>query len=211
MSPQLAAFAAFAAVAALLTVTPGVDTLLVLRTTLAADRRTGLIAGAGVLSGLLAWACAAGLGVAALLAASATAYTVLKVTGAIYLAGLGTLLLWRAAQGHIAADAVDVAPPRSLRLAYSQGLFTNLLNPKIGVFYLTLLPQFVVPGMPVLLVCLGLALVHMVMGVAWFLAVTWLASRLGRWLRRRSIRRSLDGITGSLFLGFAARLALSQR
>jgi len=215
VSSQVAAFAAFAVVAALLTVTPGVDTVLVLRTTLAVDRRTGLVAAAGIQTGILAWACAAGLGVAALLAASTTAYTVLKVAGAAYLAGLGLWLLWQAARGHGVAHGVaqgsEPAPALSLRRSYSQGLITNLLNPKIGVFYVTLLPQFVVRGQPVLLICLGLALVHVVLGVLWFLAVTWLATRLGEVLRRRSVVRALDRVTGVVFLAFAARLALSQR
>lgn len=211
VSSQVAAFAAFAVVAALLTVTPGVDTMLVLRTTVAADRRTGLVAGAGVLTGLLGWACAAGLGVAAVLAASSTAYAILKIAGAAYLTGLGGWLVWRAARGEVPAQAFGQAAARSLRRSYSQGLLTNLLNPKVGVFYVTLLPQFVQPGQPVLLICLGLALVHIALGVLWFLAVTWLAGRLGGALRRRSIRRALDGVTGTVFVGFAARLALRQR
>ena len=211
VSSQVAAFAAFALVAALLTVTPGVDTLLVLRITAAADRRAGLVAGAGILTGLMAWACAAGLGVAALLAASSTAYTVLKIAGACYLAGLGGWLLWRARRGPSDAPGATPATALSLRRSYSQGLITNLLNPKIGVFYVTLLPQFVVPGQPVLLICLGLALVHVALGVLWFLAVTWLAARLGAALRRSSLRRGLDAVTGTIFVGFAARLALSSR
>lgn len=211
VSSQVAAFAAFTVVAALLTVTPGVDTLLVLRTTVAADQRSGLVASAGILTGLLAWACAAGLGVAALLAASTTAYNLLKIAGAVYLVGLGGWLLWRAARGQSAAHGTEPEPSRSLRRSYSGGLITNLLNPKIGVFYVTLLPQFVVPGQPVLLICLGLALVHVALGVLWFLAVTWLATRLGEVLRRRSVRRTLDTVTATVFLAFAARLALSQR
>lgn len=208
---QLAAFAAFAVVAGLLTVTPGVDTLLVLRTTIAVDRRTGLVAGAGVLTGLMTWACAAGLGVSALFAASSTMYTVLKVAGAVYLAGLGAFLLWRARRGGRRTHSPEREPARSPNRTYAQGLLTNLLNPKIGVFYVTLLPQFVVPGQPVLLICLGLALVHVALGVVWFLAVTWLATRLAEMLRRSSIHRALDGVTGTAFFGFAARLALSHR
>lgn len=211
VNSQVAAFAAFAVVAALLTVTPGVDTVLVLRTTVAADGRTGLVAAAGIQTGILAWACAAGLGVAALLAASTTAYTVLKVAGAAYLAGLGLWSLWQAARGHGVVGDSSLAPALSLRRSYSQGLITNLLNPKIGVFYVTLLPQFVVPGQPVLLICLGLVLVHVVLGVLWFLAVTWLATRLGEVLRRRGVRRALDRVTALVFLAFAARLALGQR
>lgn len=210
MSQQAAAFAAFAVVAALLTITPGVDSMLVLRTAAVAGGRTAMLAGLGVLTGLLSWGFAAGVGLAALLAASETAYTVLRIVGAAYLAWLGVRLLFRAVRGQqLAVDGgstATVAPGR----AYSQGLLTNLLNPKIGVFYITLLPQFVVTGQPVLLVTLGLALVHAAEGLLWFVAVSWLAVRIGALLRRRRARRVLDASTGIVFLGFAARLALDS-
>lgn len=211
MSAQLTAFGGFAIVAALLTVTPGVDTMLVLRTAVAAGRRSGLVAGAGVLTGLLAWAGAAGLGVAALLAASESAYTLLRVVGAGYLAFLGLRLLWRTVSGAVHAKDAVAAPAASPVRAYVQGLLTNLLNPKVGVFYISLLPQFVVPGHSVLLVTLGLALIHVGEGAVWFLVVTWLAMRMGAVLRRQAVRRGLDAITGAAFVGFAARLALASR
>ncbi len=209
--PQIAAFAAFAVVAALLTITPGVDTVLVMRTALVAGRRRAMLAALGVLTGLLLWACAAGLGVAALLAASETAYQALRIGGALYLAGLGVRMLWRA--GRPSAERSETAPAAALSSAraYSQGLLTNLLNPKVGVFYLTLLPQFVVPDHPFLLISLGLALVHVAEGVLWFLVVSWLAVRVGALLRSRQARRVLDAITGTVFLGFATRLALEHR
>ena len=212
MNSQVAAFAAFAVVAALLTVTPGVDTVLVLRTAVASGRRTALVAGAGVLTGLLVWSIAAGLGVAAVLAASTTAYNVLRVAGAMYLVGLGVRMLWRAARGQLGEHEGGYPPGGvSLRVAYVQGLLTNLLNPKVGVFYVTLLPQFIVVEQRVLLVCLGLALVHIALGVLWFLAVCSVAARLGSALRRGRARRVLDAVVGTVFVGFAARLALEAR
>lgn len=208
MSQQAAAFAAFAAFAALLTITPGVDSMLVLRTAAVAGGGTAMLAGLGVVTGLLCWGLAAGVGLAAVLAASETAYTVLRIAGAAYLAWLGVRLLFRASRGpQPATDGVPAAMVSRGR-AYSQGLATNLLNPKIGVFYITLLPQFVVPGQPVLLVTLGLALLHAAEGVLWFVAVSCLAVRIGALLRQRRARRVLDTATGVVFLGFAARLAL---
>ncbi|MDP9240618.1 MAG: LysE family translocator [Actinomycetota bacterium] len=208
MSQQAAAFAAFAVVAALLTMTPGVDSMLVLRTAAVAGGRTAMLAGFGVITGLLCWGLAAGVGLAAVLAASETAYTVLRLAGAAYLGWLGVRRLIRASRGpQPATDGVPAATVGRGR-AYSQGLVTNLLNPKIGVFYVTLLPQFVIAGQPVLLVTFGLALVHAAEGVLWFVAVSWLAGRIGALLRRRRARRVLDATTGTVFLGFAARLAL---
>jgi threonine/homoserine/homoserine lactone efflux protein len=210
VSQQATAFAAFALVAALLTVTPGVDSVLVLRTAVVAGGRTAMLAGLGVLTGLLGWALAAGVGLAALLAASQTAYTVLRFAGAAYLAVLGLRVLRRAVSGRTAADEHPPPPSLSPGRAYTQGLLTNLLNPKVGVFYITLLPQFIVAGQPVFAVTMGLGLVHIAEGALWFFAVSWSAARVGGLLRRRRARRVLDAATGAVFFGFAARLALDS-
>lgn len=210
MSQQSTAFVAFALVAAVLTVTPGVDSVLVLRTAVVAGRRTALLAGLGVLTGLLGWACAAGAGLAALLAASETAYAVLRIVGAAYLAGLAVRALVRAARGRpVEADGALPATVGAGR-AYTQGLLTNLLNPKVGVFYITLLPQFIVAGQSVFAVTVGLALVHIAEGALWFVAISWLAVRTGALLQRGRARRLLDAATGIVFCGFAARLAMES-
>jgi threonine/homoserine/homoserine lactone efflux protein len=167
-----------------------------------------MLAGLGVLTGLLGWALAAGAGLAALLAASQTAYTVLRIAGAAYLALLGIRVLRRAVNGRSAAS--DHAPTLAPGRAYTQGLLTNLLNPKVGVFYITLLPQFIVTGQPVFAVTMGLAAIHIAEGALWFVAVSWSAARVGGLLRRRRARRVLDAVTGAVFFGFAARLALDS-
>ncbi|MEP6698001.1 MAG: LysE family translocator [Pseudonocardiales bacterium] len=208
ISQQGAAFVAFALVAALLTVAPGVDSLLVLRTAVVAGGRIALLAGLGVLTGLLLWAVAAGVGLAALLAASQSAYDVLRVAGSGYLAFLGVRVIARSVRDRSARSDLPAKAPVGSGRAYTQGLLTNLLNPKIGVFYITLLPQFVIPGHPVLLVTLGLAFVHIAEGAVWFALVSWSAVRIGAVLRRRRAGRVLDAVTGAVFFGFAARLAL---
>src|SRR4051794_7604956 len=135
----------FAAVAAALTVTPGLDTALVLRSAMTGRRRMAAATAAGIVAGLFVWGAAAAAGVSALLTASQLAYDVLRFTGAAYLVWFGGRLLWRALRPGPTVDAV-LPGDRSAWRAVRLGLVTNLLNPKVGVFYVALLPQFVPPG-----------------------------------------------------------------
>jgi threonine/homoserine/homoserine lactone efflux protein len=191
----------FAGLAALLTLMPGPDSLLVLRTAIAHGRRAALIVVLGIEVGCLWWGAAAGLGLTAVLAASHTLYTVLRWAGAAYLLYLGVRLLAR----RKGAEDAAASPGRNRFLT---GLLTNALNPKVGVFYLSLLPQFVPAGAPVLPWSLLLAGVHVIEGVAWCTVLALLADRLGWLLRRPAVGRALDRVAGTAFLGFALRLAL---
>ena len=147
------ALAAWTGLVALLTITPGADMALVARSALAAGRREALWTTAGIASGLLVWAAASAVGVAALLAASATAYDALRLAGAAYLVWLGVRSIARAGP--------PPAPPPGARrpLRYATGLVSNLANPKIVVFYSTVLPGFVPEGAGPRLVAL-LAAIH---------------------------------------------------
>ena len=201
---------AFAVVAAALTVTPGLDTALVLRCALAGRRREALATGAGIVAGLLVWGAAAAAGLSALLTTSEVAYDVLRWAGAAYLLWFGGRLLVRALRGGAAPEAPG-APDGSAWRAARTGLVTNLLNPKVGVFYVVLLPQFVPAGSDPLLVGLLLAAVHGLLSLVWFAVLTTLAGVLGRWLRRPSTVRAVDGVTGATLVGFGVRLALAGR
>jgi len=133
----------FALVAGALTVTPGLDTALVLRASLTRRRREAVATAAGIVGGLFVWGAAAAVGVSALLTASDVAYDVLRYAGAAYLVWFGGRLLVRAVRGtHVDAEPDGTTPASAWRAA-RLGLVTNLLNPKVGVFYLALLPQFV--------------------------------------------------------------------
>jgi threonine/homoserine/homoserine lactone efflux protein len=202
---------AFAAVALLLTLTPGADTAFVIRSALVSGRLTAVAGGLGVCLGVLSWGAATALGLSALLAASELAYAVLRIAGACYLLWLGGRMLWRALRGTevAAADAADgsAGPAR----AFGQGLLTNLLNPKVGVFYATLLPPFIPDGEPVLGTSLLLAGVHVSEGILWFALLIWLTDQLGRWLRRPRTLRAIDAVTGTVLVGFAARLVFGAR
>ena len=167
----VAALLAFTATAALLTITPGLDTALVLRTAAAEGPRRAMLAAAGIALGCLAWALLVGAGLGALLAASQLAYEVLRWAGALYLLALGVKLIGapRRMLELSVPDEGTIAPARPNWLL--RGFLTNILNPKIGVFYVSFLPQFIPPGSSVLGWSVLLASIHNVLGLAWFAAL----------------------------------------
>ncbi|HEX2763255.1 MAG TPA: LysE family translocator [Allosphingosinicella sp.] len=207
MSPILPSLVAFTAAAALLTVTPGLDTALVLRTATADGARRAFAAGLGICLGCLAWGVATAFGLGLLLRASSFAYTALRWTGAAYLLWLGVHLLMRP-RG--AFDTEAVAPRAEGSAWFRRGFLTNLLNPKVGIFYMSFLPQFIPPGADVAFFTLLLATVHALLGLAWFALLVVATRPLAMALRRPALVRTLDRVTGGLFLLFGLRLALTR-
>lgn len=200
---------AFAGVAALLTISPGADMALVGRRALGAGPlRDACLAAVGISCGVVLWAALSAVGVAAVLAASATAYTTLKVAGGIYLVVLGLLALRDARRTLREGVPVDAPPPagRSAGAAFREGLLTNLLNPKIAVFYTAVLPQFVAPGDPVLPVSLLLASIHAALGVAWLCGYAWVLRRSREAMGPRA-RAALQAVTGVVLAGLGGRVA----
>jgi threonine/homoserine/homoserine lactone efflux protein len=166
MTDVLVPLLAFTAAAALLTITPGADTAMVLRTSTADGPRAGAAAASGICLGLLVWGVGAAFGLTALLAASALAFTALKWLGAAYLVYLGVRLLLRPRS--TMAPGGGVATGRAGGLgAFRRGLLTNLLNPKVGVFYISFLPQFIPHGVNVAAFSLLLAGVHVMLSLIW--------------------------------------------
>ena len=199
---------AFTLAAALVTVTPGLDTALVLRAAAAQGRRAALLAGAGICLGCLAWGTIVAVGLGALLVASQLAYAALKIVGAAYLLYLGvTLLLPRAKAESEAADTRIDAGTRWLQ----RGLLTNLLNPKVGIFYTAFLPQFVPLGVSVMGFSWLLALIHAGLGLLWFLLLAQAAAPAGRFFRQKTVSAWLDRALGGLLLLLGARLLASLR
>lgn len=203
------ALLAFSAAAALLTVTPGLDTALVLRTAAVEGPKRAALAGLGIIAGCLVWGAAVALGLAALLEASRLAFTVLKWAGAAYLVWLALNLILKP------RDRFDVGgAPASADggLAWMRrGFLTNLLNPKVGVFYISFLPQFLPQGAPAGPFIFLLAALHGLMSVIWFGALIAATQPIAGALRRPAIVRWLDRLTGGVFLGFGLRLALERR
>jgi threonine/homoserine/homoserine lactone efflux protein len=207
---------AFAAVAAVLTITPGADMALVTKNALSGGTKAALATTVGIVVGLFAWAAASALGIAALISTSATAFTLLKVVGAAYLAflGLQALLAARASlRRHV--DPAQRGPAGTnaavARRPFRQGLTTNLLNPKMAVLYTTLLPQFISPGDPVMALSLMMAAIHGLMGLAWLSLYARFIVAAGAFLRRPRIRAALDAVTGAVLIGLGLRLAVERR
>lgn len=203
------ALVAFSLAAFLLTVTPGLDTALVLRTAAVEGPRRAALAGLGIIVGCLAWGAAVALGLGALFAASQLAFTVLKWAGAAYLVWLGLNLILRPRERF----EVDGAPAVGASgLAWMRrGLLTNLLNPKVGVFYVSFLPQFLAEGVPAAPFIFGLAALHGLMTVFWFAALIAATQPIAGALRKAAVVRWLDRLTGGVFVGFGLRLALERR
>lgn len=206
-----ARFGAWLAVSAVLIVTPGPDTALVIRNALRSGARAASLTALGVGVGSLAWAVAAALGVGLILERSATAFTVLKLAGATYLIYLGL----RSILGDSRAKAPSTtssraAPALDDRGAIGQGILNNLLNPKAGAFFVTILPQFVTPGdMTSRLVLMMLA--YEVMVVGWLVAYGIVVSRARRRLVGSRVRRWMERATGAVLIGLGVRLALERR
>jgi threonine/homoserine/homoserine lactone efflux protein len=202
----------FALLGALLTITPGLDTALVLRSAVTMGRAPAFATAIGVGTGALTWGVVAAVGVSALLTASETAYLVLRIAGAVYMIYLGTRMIVGAVRR--SSDPADVPDtgPRSPTIwnTFGRGLLTNLLNPKFGAFYLAVLPQFIPPGDSALGVGLLLAFVHDLEALVWFTAVITGAQALRGYLRRRSVQRAVDGGTGAVLIGFGLKLGLSR-
>jgi RhtB (resistance to homoserine/threonine) family protein len=203
---------AFTVVATIVTVIPGVDMALVARSVLTRGRRAGYITSVGICTGLWVHAVASALGLSAILMASATLFSAVKLAGALYLVALGVLSLRVAFSAHVQEPMLaTTATARDARVAFVQGLLSNLLNPKVAIFYLTLLPQFVRPGDPVLARSLLLAGIHVVIGLVWLVVYAYFLGRLGAVLRQARVRRALEGVTGAVLIGLGARLAWDRR
>jgi threonine/homoserine/homoserine lactone efflux protein len=214
----LEAMLLFALVAIPLTIMPGLDSALVLRTAVVRGRRHAYATALGINAGVLVWGVAAAVGATAVLAASATAYRALTLAGAAYLLWLGGQMLWSSFRPGrydalpdtvLARDASADADPASRRSAwrsFALGATTNLLNPKVGVFYLATIPQFLPDDVPHLLMGLLLAVEHDVLGFAWLALLVNAAGLAQRWLSGRAIARATDRITGAVLLAFGGRI-----
>lgn len=204
------ALIAFCIAAGLLTITPGLDTALVLRTAAAEGPKGAALASLGVVMGCLAWGAAVAFGLGALLAASQLAFTVLKWAGALYLVWLGVNLLLKP-RSRFELELTDRAAASSSRSWLLRGFLTNLLNPKVGVFYVSFLPQFLPAHVPAGPFIFLLAALHASMGLIWFALLITATRPVARALKRPAIVRRLDRLTGLVFFGFGVKLALVRR
>ncbi|MGY2397838.1 LysE family translocator [Pseudomonas sp. SDO5271_S396] len=198
---------AFTFAATLLTLTPGLDTALVLRTATVEGKRQALQATLGINAGCLVWGAAVAFGLGALLAVSELAYNLLKYCGAAYLAWLGLNMLLRPRRSLSPLQA-DEKPSGNWFL---KGMLGNVLNPKVGIFYVSFLPQFIPQGYSLIAWTFGLVSIHVVLGLVWSLALIGATQPLSGFLRQEKVIQWMDRTTGLIFVLFAARLALSKR
>lgn len=195
-------------VLAVLTMVPGPDMAVVTRRALASGWQDGLRTVGGITLGLLIWGVLTVVGLAAILAASATAYTVVKLAGAVYLGFLGVQALLQSRRGRSAAPAVSAAPPSGN--PWRTGLVSNVFNPKIAVFYTGLLPTLapsdVSPhlGMPLLV------LVHAALTLIWLGGYVLVLAKARAFFQKPGVRRTMDRVTGVVLIGFGVKVATSQ-
>lgn len=201
----------FVLVAVVVVITPGVDMALVTKNALLHGRRAALASAFGINTGIAAWTLAAALGVAAIVRASVAVFAAVKFAGAIYLIYLGVQALRAARRERRTGGGMPVAAPITTSAAYRQGLVSNALNPKIAVFFTSLLPQFVEPGGSTLLGLLVLGALFNLFGVVWLTGYALAAARGRSLLRRPRIRAALDSLSGIVLVGLGVRLALERR
>jgi threonine/homoserine/homoserine lactone efflux protein len=198
---------AFLGVSAVVIVTPGQDTALTIRNTLVGGRVAGVTTAAGVAAGQAFWTLAASVGLAALLRASEPAFLAVRLLGAAYLLWLGTSTLYRVAHGRPDSEGRSERKRRSRGSAFRQGLISNLGNPKMAVFFTSLLPQFGGESFRTLLP-LGLAFASMTL--VWLSVYAFVVARAGDFLRQSRIRRALDALLGTVFLALGLKLAVER-
>ena len=203
---------AFVALAVFVIVTPGPDTALTVRNTISGGRRAGVATAAGVSSGLAVWTLATAAGLSALLVASEPAFMALKYAGAAYLVFLGLQTLI----GAFAARTHDATPlftrsPLTRAGALRQGLINDRANPKIAVFFSSLLPQFAPAHGPAFPTLLALGLLFCAMTFAWLCLYATAIDRLSALLSRTVVRRAIDAVMGTVLMALGGRLALERR
>ena len=198
---------AFTFAATLLTLTPGLDTALILRTAAVEGKQQALRAALGINSGCLLWGAAVAFGLGALIAVSELAFNVLKYCGAAYLGWLGLNMLLRPRKSLTPVEAA-VKPSQNWFL---KGMMGNILNPKIGIFYVSFLPQFIPQGQPLVAWTFGLVSIHVAIGMLWSIILIAATKPLASLLRREKVIAWMDRATGMIFILFAARLAVSKR
>jgi threonine/homoserine/homoserine lactone efflux protein len=206
-----ARYFAFAGIAAVLTITPGADMALLAKNVFTRGKRGSSATIVGICSGLFVHATASALGLSVILAESARVFEIVKWAGAGYLFYLGVRALMRAWREPSRVSLERLQNPciktATWGPSYLEGLLTNVLNPKVALFYLTFLPQFIAPGDPVLRVSLLLAGLHVAMSIIWLMIYSAALHKLNATLTRGGVRRGIEAVTGGLLMALGARIA----
>jgi threonine/homoserine/homoserine lactone efflux protein len=205
----------FAWVAMLLTMTPGVDTMLVIRNVVARGRRHGFMTLLGINSGCLVHATLSIMGISMFLVRSAQLFNAVKLAGAVYLIYLGlgsfvTLVRERRGVGDVAMQPVKKVKQCGMWQSYFQGFTTNILNPKVSVFYLAFLPQFITLGQPVAPQAYLLGGIHIGEALVWLSLVTLFVGQMRAVFSRSGVRQAFEAVTGTVLIGLGLKLAVAK-
>ncbi|WP_250655822.1 LysE family translocator [Alkalimarinus coralli] len=196
-----------------LTLTPGVDTLLVVRNTTRGGWRDGAVSSLGICSGLFVHAAISAVGISIILLQTAWLFNALKLAGAVYLVWLGVGSLRRAAAKNVSSESDAVATRQNVQFyrSFREGLLSNVLNPKTVIFYMAFLPQFIDPAQSAIVQSLFLASLHFVIAMVWQCILALFVVRAQRSMASPVFGRFFDGVAGLLFIGLGLKLALSDR
>jgi RhtB (resistance to homoserine/threonine) family protein len=194
-----------------LIILPGPDTAIATKNTLTVGRSGGLKTALGTCCALLIHTSAAVLGLSAIIVKSALLFSVFKYVGAVYLIYLGVKTLWSLKKREEAAS-VEMNTDKQFEntSCFKQGFLTNILNPKVAVFFLTFLPQFVDPGSNTFIPFLIMGITYTVLTSVWFLLYVYLINQISAFMKRPKAQNMIEGITGTILIGFGIKLALEK-
>lgn len=204
-------FYLFLLMSIVLIILPGPDTGLVTQNTIAQGRRGGVQTALGSISGVIIHTLAAVVGLSAIIVKSAFLFSIFKYVGAFYLIYLGIMSLWAIKKKGIAIEDNKSEKKNASLSAFRQGFLTNVLNPKVAVFFLTFLPQFLEPGSNTFLQFLIMGLTYAALTLIWFLMYVYLIHSINVWMKKPSVQRAIQGISGIVLLSFGIKLALERR
>lgn len=193
----------------LLIILPGPDTAIVTKNTIVSGKKAGFQTMIGSCSGLLIHTIAAVAGLSALIVKSAVAFTIIKYVGAVYLCYLGvrTLMQMRAKKVTNEEELVEAKGNSS----FKQGFITNITNPKVAVFFLTFLPQFLAPDANVFLAFLAMGLIYIALTFVWFFLYVYLLNTIRDFMKRPATQAVVEGLTGIVLIGFGIKLAFEKQ
>lgn len=204
-------FYLFVLMSILLIILPGPDTAIATKNTLSVGKLGGLKTALGTCSALLIHTSAAVLGLSAIIVKSALLFSIFKYVGAVYLIYLGIKTLWSLRKKE-KADALEMNTNNKFEntSCFKQGFFTNILNPKVAVFFLTFLPQFVDTGSSTLIPFLIMGITYTVLTAIWFFLYVYLINQISAFMKKPKSQKMIEGITGTILIGFGIKLALEK-
>ena len=209
---EISALTTYLIAITLLTITPGVDTMLIIRNTARGGWRDGAVSSFGICSGLFLHATISAVGISVILLQAAWAFSALKLVGAGYLIWLG-IISWRKVLKQESFEIVNGGTTvhtflvqRSLR----EGFLSNILNPKTAIFYMAFLPQFINPAQSALVQSLFLAGLHFIIAMIWQCLLALMVKQLKIWLQRTRVSQIFDGVTGTVMIALGLRVAVES-